>query len=724
VIERFTQIAAGCFSPTWVKASLLLSLMATSLLLAVCAYLARATRKGYFGLWMLGGTFFVGHLALSLALHHWPTLPVLAWAQLSVLGMSGVFLLLGMFDLTERPCHSSMMTGLMVAVWGWSYFAAFHLPPSWWNATPVLGVLVAAYVWAGVHFARERPASRASGLLTVGWFGLGLGTMVFAYVGVVPAGLVAGHVGTALLMLLVAMALMLREEATYSEDKYRSLIESTTDALFVVDLWTQQVLDVNKSACRLTKYPREELLKRTFLELCPDLRKNGDSLLDLRNMFNAVFKPHSEFHILRADHGPVICEGDASLSQWRKRAVIQLTVREVDKSRTTNQLMRRTEKLSSLGQLVAGVAHELNNPLAVVMGYAQVIAKHDDLDEKHRDNILRILHESERAAKIVRDLLSFARPCDPQLQPVDVNRLICNVLDIRETDLRDHQIQDQVYLASDLPRTKADPIQMEQVINNLISNAIHALDSTPAAERRLKITSEISGFFIRVTITDSGPGIPHSVRDRIFDPFFTTKAPGKGTGLGLSISNTIMQEHHGRIWFESEVGKWTEFYLELPIVSCDEEVKPAPKPVDGRPQPVVLTEIITGGPTERRLLVVDDEPGIREVLKDVLLCSGYLVDTAANGNEALKQLTANRYDLIISDLCMPEMDGEALFQKVRDTDVQLASRIIFVTGDTVSPKSREFLDETGNRWLSKPFNIRDVEDTVKTVLGKTIHRAD
>ena len=162
--------------------------------------------------------------------------------------------------------------------------------------------------------------------------------------------------------------------------------------------------------------------------------------------------------------------------------------RDVTKLRRVERRLVQAERLSSLGEVVAGVAHELNNPLAVVMGYAQVLAKQPELDEKHRANILHILHESERAAKIVRDLLSFARPCNPQMSTVDINRLICNVLDVRESDLRRHAIRDRIYLASDLPATEADPIQMEQVINNLVSNAIHALGSQPPDQRQLTIT--------------------------------------------------------------------------------------------------------------------------------------------------------------------------------------------------------------------------------------------
>ncbi len=714
---RIASAAAGLSSPDWIRATLLLSLIAAGQLTAVCIYLARGTRKAHFGFWAVAWLLYAGYRVMAYRLHTWPGQWAWLWIEFGCLGVSGLFLLLGMLHLTGHERRQSLVVAGVAGVMGWSGYAASALPESVWNAAPLMALLAGGCAWAGTHYGRKRPVTRANQLLAFSWFAWGFCSLLFTYVGVAGTAKGIEHLIMPVLTLLVGMALMLKEEAALAEDKYRGVLEGTAEALFLVDLWTQQVLDANKAACRLTKYSREELLRRTFLELCPDLRKNGESLLDVRSMFNTVFKPYSEFHILRADHSPVICEGDATLAQWRKQAVLQLTVREVDKSQTTNQLMRRTEKLSSLGQLVAGVAHELNNPLAVVVGYSQVMAKANDLDEKVRGNVLRILHESERAAKIVRDLLSFARPCEPQMTTVDVNRLICNVLDIRESDLRGHQIQDQVYLAPDLPPTKADAIQIEQVINNLISNSIHALDAKPPGERRLKITSEVCGFFIRVRVTDSGPGILPAVQEKIFDPFFTTKAPGKGTGLGLSISNTIMEEHHGRIWFESQPGRWTEFYVELPIVACEKPAETVGAPVDVQIEPPVAA---VSPATEGRILIVDDEPGIREVLKDVLICSGFVVDTAANGQEALERISSNRYDLIISDLCMPEMDGPALYETVRNQDARLADRIIFVTGDTVSPKSRGFLERTGNRWLSKPFNIRDVEDTVHDVLGRSL----
>jgi CheY-like chemotaxis protein len=225
----------------------------------------------------------------------------------------------------------------------------------------------------------------------------------------------------------------------------------------------------------------------------------------------------------------------------------------------------------------------------------------------------------------------------------------------------------------------------------------------------LEVATEFSGKSIRLSVNDTGPGIPPEVVGKIFDPFFTTKAPGKGTGLGLSITHSIIQEHRGKIRVQSERGKGTKFVIELPVVVCDEQAD------------VVETHV---APAERhsnaaqyRLLVVDDEPGVIEVLQTVLREDGYTVETAANGGEALEQLERAKYDLIISDLCMPGVDGETLYKNLQKSDPELAKRMIFVTGDTVSGKSRAFLEWTGNRWFSKPFDVEELS----RIVGNFLH---
>jgi CheY-like chemotaxis protein len=260
---------------------------------------------------------------------------------------------------------------------------------------------------------------------------------------------------------------------------------------------------------------------------------------------------------------------------------------------------------------------------------------------------------------------------------VDVNRLVADALETREIQVHSAQVQVLRKLAPDLPATNADADQIEQVLANLMANAIQALDN-------------------------------HLGKRVIEVPFFTTKGPGKGTGLGLSICYSIMEEHKGKIWVESEAGKGARFIAELPVVTCRDTAVEKDGVGNDR-------ELDPEAP-QRRILIVDDEPGIVDVLQEVLGNSGYRIETASNGAKALNRITSQEYDLIISDLCMPEMSGERLHAAIRENYPHMLDRIIFVTGDTVSPGSRSFLEQTGARWLSKPFNIAEIERLVSGCL--------
>jgi two-component system NtrC family sensor kinase len=397
--------------------------------------------------------------------------------------------------------------------------------------------------------------------------------------------------------------------------------------------------------------------------------------------------------------------------QWHQRPVLQVNVRDVSERQKAGHQLRRAEKLSALGQLIAGVAHELNNPLAVVMGYSQVLVRKGDLDEKTEASLQRILFESERAAKIVRDLLAFARPSDLQKTATNVNRMVSGVLEDQEPNLRAAGIQLEKQLAKDLPDTMADHNQIEQVLGNLISNAIYALSARPQP-RILTITTEEAGNYMRIGVTDNGAGIPKEALGKIFDPFFTTKPLGKGTGLGLTISNTIIQEHRGKILAENRLTGGARFSVELPIIPCA-----TPAPAEQKPSD---TKSLATAPLKGSVLVVDDEPGIVEVLSDVLTGLGHNVTTATNGLEAMERIATGSFDVILSDMRMPGMDGVKFFETLKQSNETLAHRIVFVTGDTVSSETRAFLKDTGNRWLTKPFNIQQVIDTVDGVLDKKV----
>jgi two-component system NtrC family sensor kinase len=382
---------------------------------------------------------------------------------------------------------------------------------------------------------------------------------------------------------------------------------------------------------------------------------------------------------------------------------VVLVLRDVTEEHLMQERLLQSEKMASVGQLVSGVAHELNNPLTGVTGFAQLLLNRD-LDEQTRRDVQTIYSEAERAAKIVQNLLSFARRRKAQKGLVNLNTLLERVLELRSYDLRVKNIDLELDLDPRLPLTMSDPDQIQQVFFNIITNAEHAMLSAHGGGK-LKVRSRAEKGYIRLSFTDDGVGIPPENLRRVFDPFFTTKEGGQGTGLGLTISYGIVDDHAGRIRVDSRPGKGATFVVELPVVQGPE----LPPPVS--------EEEIAPAKISRRVLVVDDEESILALLRDVLAADGHRVDTARNGEEALTHLAEHGYDLLITDIKMPGMGGQALYQRVKQMDSELAMNTVFITGDTVSAETRNFLQKVQNVCLAKPFKIREVRETLNRLLG-------
>ena len=379
-------------------------------------------------------------------------------------------------------------------------------------------------------------------------------------------------------------------------------------------------------------------------------------------------------------------------------------LRDVTEERLMQERLLQSEKMVSVGQLVSGVAHELNNPLTGIMGFSQLLLERD-LDEKTAADIETINREAERAAKIVQNLLSFARRKHAEKVLSDINSLLERVLELRSYDLQLKSIELDLQLDTKLPRTMVDADQIQQVFLNLIINAEQAI-LTEKERGTLKVRTSHEKDVVRVSFQDDGPGIDDETLRRIFDPFFTTKEVGEGTGLGLTICYGIIDEHNGRIWAESQPGRGATFIIELPVVAG------LPRAADPEAE---LEQSVKG----RSILVVDDEESIQRLLGSVLQMDNHLVDTASNGREALERIAERTYDLVITDIKMPDMGGRELFEQLVKQDPRLAARTIFITGDTVSPDTRSFLQQVNNPVLAKPFRVRDVRETIERILSET-----
>jgi PAS domain S-box-containing protein len=737
LIANFVELN---FPVNWVRPALVLAFLCAVVVVIVFVYVDRYWKKPYFSLWKISWMSYAVWLAVTVEIGEKPDMPYLVMVQRACIGISALFMFWGSFELTGTPmARRRELTWGVMLILAWSYVAAYQVGDHLWMTMPVFFLLAVASLYTAYLHGRRRKQDRGMRLLADGFMLWGVHLFIYPLANSLPVTVLTlcyfASSGLALFIALgmlvqvleslrvqnedlseefkknIASRRLLEQEMALTEEKYRALFQAASDAIFIVDLQTLEILESNQAAAHFLGPSTDQSVRRSFQDLCPNVTLCGDNSLLNKKLIEEVIKPSTEFLLLRPGGTYVPCEGSASLLQFNKRPAMQISVREITERKHLEQQLRQSEKLSALGQLVAGVAHELNNPLAVIMGYAQLIGKQDDCQPKFKGDLQKIIHESERAAKIVRNLLTFARPREPQMTTVDLNRLVNNVVSTHQEELTTGGIQVKSRLAADLPKTIADPHQIEQVLTNLVTNAAHAVTGKEDGPREIEISSEVKDRKLRITVADSGPGVPPEIISKIFDPFFTTKSPGKGTGLGLSISHSIMEEHRGRIWVQNEPGKGAKFCIELPLIVRTTEEQPAD---DSDHVPELPPDPRAA---YRRVLVVDDEPGIIDVFITMLGSKGYTVDTAADGQQALGKIANHHYDLIISDLCMPGLDGEGLHKAIRESDPELANRILFVTGDTISSHSRSFLEWSGNRWCSKPFNIRELEELVRNFLS-------
>jgi signal transduction histidine kinase len=368
---------------------------------------------------------------------------------------------------------------------------------------------------------------------------------------------------------------------------------------------------------------------------------------------------------------------------------------------TQGQLIQ-SEKLSAVGQFVAGIAHELNNPLTSVIGFSELLQSMD-LEPKYKNHLDHIARSAIRCHKIVHSLLGFSRQQEPERKLVLLQNVVDAVLEIVAYDMRTNNITIERQYAPELPPILADAHQLQQVILNILSNARQAMEGF-RRDGRIVLSTGTTGTQVWLRIKDNGPGMRRDVLSRIFDPFFTTKAQGKGTGLGLSLSYGIIQEHHGSIRAESEPGDGAQFIIELPVAEATAAVLVDPNKRSAVPFKAKAPAL--------KVLAIDDEESILHLVQEVLREEGHAVDGASSGEAALDLIARNRYDVIVSDWKMPGLSGMHVFEDLQVKDPAAAGRMLFMTGDVVNEKFQEFLQKNGRTCLPKPFSIREFRSAV------------
>jgi PAS domain S-box-containing protein len=496
------------------------------------------------------------------------------------------------------------------------------------------------------------------------------------------------------------------EEIRTAEAKYRDLFDNANDLIFTLDS-NFRISSANKVVLRTTGYQLQEIIGAHFSEFVP-LKQRPKLYRLLKTRLGSAKTPAAfEITVPSKDGRETVLEVTLRVQRIGRRPVaLQCIARDITQRLELEQQLRQTEKLSTIGKLVAGVAHELNNPLTSIIGYSDLLQE-DDLHPRHKEDLEIIFRQADRARIIVKDLLTFARKIELETRPVDLNEIINSSLRLAKSDLQSHQVQVTTSLDFGLPLTMADPHQLELVFVNLITNAVQSLVTVEGA-RCLSIESRHRDETIFLTFADNGPGISPKIAGHIFDPFFSTKPVGQGTGLGLSICFGIISEHKGRIKTDDHRAAGAAFCIELPVVPVENATLIR--------RPVLLEESSLIQPSQLHVLVIDDEPSLRGLLERVLARLGHQTQTAGNGKSALLQLHQSHCDLVMCDIVMPDVLGPELYKLVIETHPHLADRFIFMTGNMVDPDTRVFLERSGLPWLAKPFLPADIEQAIANLL--------
>jgi two-component system NtrC family sensor kinase len=504
------------------------------------------------------------------------------------------------------------------------------------------------------------------------------------------------------------------ERRLYQQQEFaRRLIDSFPDLIFVVDSAGHYTF-ASPRVKDILGYDTEEtqdwdLGGRTHMEDRPALLTLFAEVVGGRQTFASlevrVRNKQGEWRRLRCHFSPLF-------NETGKIDGVVISGRDVTELKRLEEQLIQAEKLAAMGQMLAGVAHELNNPLTAILGVTELLRDSEGVQENTKRQLELTHRQARRAARIVQNLLEFSRPAAPQKKALDVNSLIERTLQLQDHSLRRNNVSVDFQPQSDLPAVIGDANQLIQVFLNLISNAEHAIREVRETGR-VHIRMGRIGGHISVTVQDDGIGVAQEALPKLFDPFYTTKRPGGGTGLGLSICMSIVREHGGSIDVETLPAGGSAFTVYLPVAPPEVSATLLDSAASSTEAAPAAGDILNG----RSILVLDDEESIRMLLEEGLSAHGMRVDCAANSKEALELVSNCAYDLVLCDVNLSVgagPSGREVAAQIADSSRGAAKpEVIFMTGDLVEVEGAA----SRIHQLQKPFRISDALGVLRDALS-------
>ena len=490
------------------------------------------------------------------------------------------------------------------------------------------------------------------------------------------------------------------------EDRYRTLVESSPGAVLHLDR-EGILIYANPAASDLTGYTKRDLLAnfQKLEDLAPTEHRE-EITAAVADALRGERRPDLEFHVGHADGGQrwVIASLQPLRSEQGDLQGVVVLARDRTREKQLQDQLNQSEKLSAIGTLVSGVAHELNNPLAGILGFAQLLLARPP-EDWGRGDIENIELNARRCQRIVENLLAFARQSRMTKRRANLNEVIDSVLNLNEYQFRMDNVVIERDLDRSIPPFPIDVNRWQQVFINLASNAHQALLTSKSTPRKIRFATRSLGTTIEIRVHDNGPGIPPDVRKHIFDPFFTTKE--SGTGLGLGICFGIVEEHGGTIVLDESVERGACFVITVPV--AETRVFPVELP-SGRRRPA--SEAGSG----KTVLIVDDDTYVCDVVSRVLRNHKYATEVANDGEQAMRMLHSRGYDLLVTDVRMPgDYDGIDLHDRLVGQDPDAKRRMVFMTGNLLDGRTMERLQDLQVCCIEKPFDIHALAESINEV---------
>lgn len=497
-------------------------------------------------------------------------------------------------------------------------------------------------------------------------------------------------------------------ELRQAENDWRSSFDSLEDAMLIIDS-EYNILNFNDSAKRFHNiHSRLSALPKCFYLF-------GEKNRCKQCPFQTTLATGRVSHIRRDYNGRNYSVKAAPITGKNgaidKFVYLISDITEQNLSEEKEKLLQlelsHRSRLASIGEVVAGVTHEINNPLTSVIAFAQLLQR-SNVPENIKEAIEVINEGTTRVAEIVDKLHTFSRRQRPEKEFAQINSIIAGVLQIRSYELKKHNVEIIANLSDDIPKIMVNVGQLQQVLLNIIVNAEQAMDQT-LINRTLMVNSSLENDLIRISISDNGPGINEENMEKLFTPFFTTKDVngGPGLGLGLSISYGIIKEHGGRIYAKSCLGNGATFTIELPVLNGTEAAR---EDIDSPPE--------KESSRQSRILVIDDEIHIRRAIERVLSGEGHEVQSTPSARSALDIVKLKDFDLLMLDIKMPGIDGIYFFEQLIALKPDYRGKVICMTGDLVSSRNKDFIRKEGIPYLIKPFGIDELLQRVKSIIGR------